>query len=223
MEWMANGAWLGHVGIILLIAAVLTSREPLRSIFLALGAVFGVATSIFVIDRPSYALLFSLLVVAMLLRFALRAHRRADVRFSAEEAQLRDGPLAGVDPVMVRRLIDEGHWLDAQRGEVLVAEAQAAPCLFFMASGTAEVTHDGAVVGHCATGDLIGEATVIDGGSATATVRLITPARLWFVPAERLRAFLAANPSVRALLADRFAAALRAKLASANARAAQPG
>jgi CRP/FNR family transcriptional regulator, cyclic AMP receptor protein len=70
---------------------------------------------------------------------------------------------------------------------------------------------------------LIGEATVIDGSSATASVRLATPARLWFIPAERLRAFVAANPVVRTLLQDRFTATLRTKLANANARAAQAG
>lgn len=221
MKWLADGAWLGHAGILLLIAAVLTSRDLHRSVLFGLAAMFGVATSIFVIDRPSYALLFSLLVVVMLLRFAVRALSRAGVRFTEEEAKLRDGPFIGVDPVMVRRLIDEGHWLDAQRGDVLVAEAQAAPCLFFLASGTAEVRHANAVVGHCTSGDLIGEASVLNGGSATATVRLLTPARLWFVPAERLRAFLVADGKLRAVLQDRFAEALRTKLASANARAAQ--
>jgi hypothetical protein len=220
MEWIAEAAWLGHVGILLLIAAVLTSREPHRSVLLSLAALFGVATSIFVIDRPSYALLFSLLVVAMLLRYALRAHRRADVQFSAEEARLRAHHLAGIDPVMARRLIDEGHWLNAQRGEVLIVQSQAAPCLFFLATGAAEVARDEVVVGHCAAGDLVGEATVMDGASATATVRLATNARMWFVPAERLRAFLAAHPHVRAVLQDRFAQALRTKLGDANARAA---
>jgi len=223
MDWVAEAAWLGHAGILLLIGAVLTAREPLRSVLFAIAAMFGVATSIFVIDRPSYALLFSLLVVAMLLRYALSAHRRADVQFSAEETRLRAHQLAGIDAVMARRLIDEGHWLDAQRGDVLVVQAQAAPCLFFLATGAAEVICEGVVIGHCAAGDLVGEATVMDGGSATATVRLATNARLWFVPAERLRTFLSENPDVRAILQDRFAQALRTKLGDANARAASIG
>ena len=221
MIWASDGAWLGHVGILLLIAAVLTGREPHRSVLFALGAVFGVATSIVVVDRPSYALLFSLLVVAMLLRFALRALKRADVRFSPDDALLRDAHLAGLDAIVARRLIDEGHWIEASRGDVLIHQAQAAPCLFFIAAGAAEVLHDDVPIGQCSTGDLIGEATVVDGGGATATVRLITNARLWFVPAERLRAFLSANPAARLVLQDGFAVALRSKLGDANARAAQ--
>jgi CRP/FNR family transcriptional regulator, cyclic AMP receptor protein len=223
MTWLTDWAWLGHVGIVLLIAAVLTGREPHRSVLFAAGALFGVATSIFVIDRPSYAFLFSLLVVAMALRFALHAVKRADVRFSADEARLRDAHFGGLDAIIARRLIDEGHWIDALRGDVLIHQAQAAPCLFFIAAGAAEVTRDGVNVGQCSVGDLIGEATVVDGGSATATVRLITNARLWFVPAERLRAFLAANPAARAVLQDGFAQALRTKLGDANARAALTG
>lgn len=223
MTWFSDGAWLGHVGILLLIAAVLVAREPLRSILFGLGAMFGVATSIIVIDRPSYALLFSLLVVAMLLRYALLALRRADVRFSDEENLLRSAHFSGLDAVVARRLIDEGHWIDAARGDVLIHQTQAAPCLFFMAAGAAAVERDGTPVGQCSAGDLIGEATVVDGGSATATVRLITAARLWFVPAERLRAFLAANPAARSVLQDGFAQALRSKLGDANARAALAG
>ncbi|NJS13760.1 MAG: cyclic nucleotide-binding domain-containing protein [Sphingopyxis sp.] len=223
MEWIAEAAWLGHAGILLLIVAVLTEQEPRRSILLAIAALLGVAASIFVIDRPSYALLFSLLIVAMLLRYALREHRRVDVHFSSEESQLRSLHLGGIDPAMARRLIDEGHWIDGQREEILVQQGQAAPCLFFIASGAAEVSRDGVGVGHCAAGDLVGEATVMDGGGATATVRLATGARLWFIPAERLRAFIAANPQVRSVLQDRFAEALRTKLGDANARAARAG
>ena len=223
MNWLADGAWLGHVGILLLIAAVMASREPVRSILFGLGALFGVATSIFVIDRPSYALLFSLLVVAMLLKTALGALNRADVRFTADDAALRQAHFGGLEPVTARRLIDEGHWIEASRGDVLIHQAQAAPCLFFIAAGAAEVVRDDVNVGQCTAGDLVGEATVVDGGGATATVRLITNARLWFVPAERLRAFLEANPAARAVLQDGFAQALRSKLGDANARAAQAG
>lgn len=223
MTWLSDGAWLGHVGILLLIAAVLAVREPQRSTLFGAAALFGVATSIFVIDRPSYALLFSLLVVAMLLRYALVALKRADVRFSDDETMLRNAHFAELDAVVARRLIDEGHWIDAAREDVLIHQAQAASCLFFIAAGAAAVERDGVSIGQCSAGDLIGEATVVDGGSATATVRLITRARLWFVPAERLRAFLVANPAARGALQDSFAHALRSKLGDANARAAQAG
>src|SRR3546814_18381254 len=67
---------------------------------------------------------------------------------------------------------------------------------------------------------LVGEATVLDGSHATGTVILTSNARLWFVPAAALRAYLAANPDIAAVLHEGFARALRGKLASANTRIA---
>ncbi len=67
---------------------------------------------------------------------------------------------------------------------------------------------------------LIGEATVLDGTHATGTVLLASNARLWFVPAPALRAYLAANPEIAGTLHEGFARALRGKLASANTRLA---
>jgi CRP-like cAMP-binding protein len=49
---------------------------------------------------------------------------------------------------------------------------------------------------------------------------LASNARLWFVPAAALRAYLAANPGIAAELHEGFARALRGKLANANTRIA---
>lgn len=220
MESLFDLAWLGHAGIILLIAAVAVPREEHRAVLVGVAATFGMAVSIFVLDRPSYAFLFAMVIVALLFRLALRAYQHFDVRFSGEDRMLLDAHLSAMGPALARRLIDEGHWISSTKGDVLVEESQAAPCLFFLASGTAAVSRDGVEVGRCGAGDLIGEATALDGGAASGTVRLATNARLWFVPAERLRAFLEANPEARGKLQAGFARALRTKLDAANARAA---
>jgi CRP/FNR family transcriptional regulator, cyclic AMP receptor protein len=213
-------AWLGHVAIALLIAAVLVRRERDRAMLVALAALLGVAVSVLVLDRLSLALMFALVVAAIGAKAALRAAGRANVRFSDEDRLLRDAHLAALDPALARQLIDAGHWIDGRKGDVLVEEMQAAPCLFFLASGHAQVSRDGVDVGRCGAGDLIGEATAVEGGAASGTVRLSTAARMWFIPAERLRLFLGDNPAARAVLAEGFTRALRTKLASANARAA---
>src|SRR3546814_7954178 len=75
-------------------------------------------------------------------------------------------------------LIDQGHWISAKRGEVLIRENQAAPSLFYLAEGRALIQRDGADVGTLADGALIGEATVLDGSHATGTVILTSNARL---------------------------------------------
>lgn len=220
MQNILDMDWFGHAGIILLIGAVVVPREAHRIMLAGAAATFGMAASIFVLDRPSYALLFALVIVALLLRLALRTYQHFDVRFSNEDRMLLDGHLGTMGPALARRLIDEGHWISATKGDVLVEESQAAPCLFFLASGTAAVTRDGVDVGYCSAGDLIGEGTALEGGAASGTVRLATNARLWFIPAERLRALLKADPEVQGQLQAGFARALRTKLDAANVRAA---
>lgn len=70
-------------------------------------------------------------------------------------------------------------------------------------------------------GDLIGEATILTGEAATATVTLEGPARFWCGPADRLRVYLAENPEVRAALQSRFSDALKEKLVATNRALAQ--
>lgn len=223
MSVSANWVWLGHLGILLLIAAILAPREGQRAVLLLLASVDGIAASIFVLDRPSYALLFALAAVAIMVKWAWSHYQSLNIAFTPEEDGLRTAHLAGLEPHLARRLIDEGHWIAAKKGDVLIEEAQAAPCLFYLANGTATVFRDAVEVGRCVGGDLIGEGTALEGGAATGTVRLATNARLWFVPAERLRAFLAVNAGTEAALQNSFARALRTKLADANSRAAQEG
>ena len=99
--------------------------------------------------------------------------------------------------------------------------SQAAPSLFYLSEGQAAIVRNGIEIGKLADGALIGEATVLDGANATGTVTLASNARLWFVPAAALRAYLAANPGIAGALHEGFARALRGKLASANTRIAE--
>jgi CRP-like cAMP-binding protein len=223
MQGAESFAWLGHAGILLLLAAVLVPRENQRAVLLVLAALDGIAASIVLLGRPSYALLFALVIVAILLKAALRAYNQVNVRFAAEEVAFRTHHFPSLPLDLARRLFDEGHWISGRKGDVLIEEAQAAPCLFYLASGVAMVSRDGANVGRCGDGDLIGEATVLDGGAASGTVRLATAAQLWFIPAARLRVFLDSNAAARDAVQTAMVAALRAKLAGANARSAESG
>ena len=168
--------------------------------------------------------LFTLLILAILLvNLGLIARlwwQGSQTRFSREEQELRDLHFQGLPPATARTLIDQGFWISARRGEVLIRENEAAPCLFYLADGRAAIRRDGADVGALADGALIGEATVLDGAHATGTVVLTSNARLWFIPAAGLRAYLGTHPDVAGALHEGFARALRGKLASANGRIA---
>lgn len=213
-------AWLGYAGLLLLLAASLATHPMALRIGLGLAAVAGLLLSLLIVGGVGFAMLFALLLLANLWRIANLAYHEANVAFSAEEQALRDQHFGTMSAQAARRLIDQGHWIGAKRGEVLIREDQAVPSLFYLASGSADIRRGTEVVGSVSDGALIGEATVLDGDSATGTVQLATNIRLWFVPAQALRGYLAANPDIAASLHEGFARALRGKLASANTRLA---
>ncbi len=215
-----ESAWFVYGALLLLLATSFVVRLDYVRIGLAAAALVAVPLVLFREPDLGYgALVLAILIVnlAILARLWLRQQQ---VRFSAEEDALRREHFNGLNAVAARGLIDQGHWISAKRGEVLIRENQAAPSLFYLAEGQATIRRDGADVGRLTDGALIGEATVLDGTHATGTVALASNARLWFVPAAALRAYLAANPDIASALHEGFARALRGKLASANTRIA---
>lgn len=213
-------AWFGYGALLVLLAASLVARVDHVRIGLAIAALLALPVAIFGWHGTGYSLLILAILLVNLGLIARLWLNRTKVSFSAEEQALRDRHFDGLGPVAARALIDQGHWISARRGEMLIRENEAAPCLFYLAEGTAAIHRDGQDVGALADGALIGEATVLDGTHATGTVVLTSNSRLWFIPAAGLRAWLAARPDVAAALHEGFARALRGKLASANARIA---
>lgn len=219
---MANfdPAWFGYGALVALLTASFVARVNHVRFGLAIAALLALPVALY----GWRGTLFTLLILAILLvNLGLIARlwlQGSQVRFSPEEQELRDLHFKGLPPATARTLIDEGFWISAKRGEVLIRENEAAPCLFYLAEGRAAIRRDGADVGALADGALIGEATVLDGAHATGTVVLTSNARLWFIPAAGLRAYLGTHPDVAGALHEGFARALRGKLASANGRIA---
>jgi hypothetical protein len=215
-----NPTMFGYGALILLLAASFAVRLDHLRLGLTGAALLALPIAVFNWGGTGYIILV-LAILLVNLGMAVRLwFGDAAVRFSTEEQALRRAHFEGLSPATARRLIDQGHWISARRGEVLIRENQAAPSLFYLAEGEATIQRDGIEVGTVSDGTLIGEATVLDGGHAMGTVWLTTNSRLWFVPAAALRAFLAANPDIAGALHEGFARALRGKLASANARIA---
>lgn len=219
---MANfeSAWFVYGALLLLLATSFVVRIDYVRIGLAAAALVAVPLVVFREPDVGYGMLVLAILVVNLGILARIWLRERKVRFSAEEEAMRREHFSALSPVAARGLIDQGHWISAKRGEILIRENQAAPSLFYLAEGLAAIRRDGAEVGKLSDGALIGEATVLDGTHATGTVLLGSNARLWFVPAAALRAYLAANPAIASTLHEGFARALRGKLASANARLA---
>lgn len=221
---MANidPVWFGSGALLLLLAASLAARIDHVRICLAAAALLALPVAVFHWRGAGYVVLVAAVLLVNIALLARLWFRGAHLAFSVEEQELRRLHLGSLAAASARRLLDQGYWISARRGEILIRENQATPSLFYLAEGEAVIQRDGVEIGTLSDGALIGEATVLDGAQATGTVILASNARLWFVPASALRAYLAANPDIAGALHEGFARALRGKLASANTRIAEP-
>jgi CRP-like cAMP-binding protein len=217
-----SGALVLQLGCALLVAAAITARRTPRML-LAGVAVTGLAhTAWWSGDWIMGAWMGLLLAccLALLGRDWLTDRR---VRFTAEEETMLAGFLAGVPRHVSRHLIDRGLWLHGTVGDELTREGVPVERLVYLASGSALVMSDARQVASCGPGDLIGEASILTGEPATATVILAGPARFWCMPAAELRHHLDGDEALRVQLERSFARALRNKLHASNRTIAAAG
>ena len=146
---MANfdPAWFGYAALLLVLATSFALTLAHVRIGLALGAFVAVPLVYYHASGAGYLLLVVLILVANL-GLAVRGWAGdTQVRFTSEEQVLRQAHFDRLSAANARRLIDQGHWISARRGEILIRENQATPSLFYLADGTATVRRDGADVG----------------------------------------------------------------------------
>lgn len=205
-----------QAGYAMLVAAALAARRSTSRLFLALAAALGlVAALAWRLDLVAAGWMVLLLVSALTL-FIAEESRNRRARFTPEDEMMREAVLQGVPRAVARHLIDQGLWLSGKAGDRLTEEGAPVQHVVFLAEGVAGVATAGQRVATVGPGDLIGEATILSGEAATATVTLDGPARFWCGPADRLRVYLAENPEVRAALQSRFSDALKEKLVATN-------
>ena len=215
---MALGLYLAIFGV-LLVALLVRARlanHVLLGVVGAIGLIYGVWIHGFL---AGVLPLLILLVAAVQVASVVGANQAA--KFTAEEKLMLEGPLAGLGRAQARRLIDQGIWMDAREGDVLVKAGEPAAQLYYLATGAGDVHSRGKLVGRVVPGQLIGEATVLGEAAAIATVTVTEPARIWCAQGRTLNAYLAANPDARHALEHSFTVSLREKLDAMN-RAASP-
>ncbi len=88
--------------------------------------------------------------------------------------------------------------------------------LHFFLAGSAQVTVCGRKVGMVGPTSLVGEAAFLTGETASATVTVLRPSRVFSIEVARLREHLERHPSVRQVLEARIGANLGQKLRSTN-------
>lgn len=219
----SSAGMLGHLFYLLLIASMLSSRIY----WLRVGVVGAALTEIafaLLISNDMAALFWMVLLLAVSLIQLVRlmlADRTAV--FTDDEQQMVRSVFRELDSQDARKLLDKGFWIDGGEGRELIQEGSAVSHLYYLAKGKAEVRSAGNTVGHCKSGDLIGEGTVLTSETATGTVTLTENSHLWCVPAPVLQDYLEKNVAVRSVIDRRISEALKSKLRATNVALSKVG
>lgn len=216
----ANGGWLAQLACALLVFALMSESMRRMRIVLAVAALAMLGYAVAFSGDGMLAFWSAVLLGANLLQLGRLIAQGRGIRFDAADEALRATLMPDLPRPHARALIDQGNWVSGRPGEQLTHEDQAVSHLFFLREGLANVEHRGQPVGQCRPGDLIGDATALDGTPATGTVTLGAPSRFWCIEAPRLREYLAQHPELRSGLERRVNESLRAKLEVANQRLA---
>ncbi|QNQ11210.1 Crp/Fnr family transcriptional regulator [Sphingomonas alpina] len=201
----------------LLVAAMLSGKPRLMRLLIALAAILILLRAALLVHDGAAIVWMAILLTAWLLKlWGDRRENAATTLFDEREEAMRSGCLNDLPRGAARLFIDQGLWLEGATGEILTNEGQTVDHIYFLASGEARASSGGRTVGMCRPGDLIGEATVLSGGAATATVTLVSPATFWCASTADVRQFLDDHDSLRITIERSFSNALREKLRAAN-------
>ncbi|MEO7691122.1 MAG: cyclic nucleotide-binding domain-containing protein [Sphingomonas sp.] len=205
-----------QLGYALLVAA-LFARTPqrMRQLIAASAIVLLLRATLLFSDLATISWMGLLLAIWLVMLWGDRTHQ-GKIRFTDDEEAMRTGFLSALPRSAARQFIDQGLWLSGTAGEVLTREGEPVDNLYYLLSGDAEATSQGRQVGTCRAGDLIGEATILSGDAATATVTLNGPATFWCASTTALRRFLDDHDGLRVAIERSLASAVKDKLRAAN-------
>jgi CRP-like cAMP-binding protein len=141
---------------------------------------------------------------------------RRGVSFSEEERELYRTVFHRFAPVDFLKLIRLGAWRSAAPGEHLTRQGEALEDLKLIYNGEVVIERDGAEVARSRDGTLVGEMSYVQGGYATATVRVLRPTRYLSWPRKELRRLLKRNPAMDLAMQTVFSMDLTRKLTQAS-------
>lgn len=87
--------------------------------------------------------------------------------------------LKNIDSSQVRELVESMYALQISKGEYVIREGEVGAHLYVSAEGQFEVIKNGVVLGVMGTGKAFGELAILYNCTRTASVRVLSDARLW--------------------------------------------
>jgi cAMP-dependent protein kinase regulator len=117
------------------------------------------------------------------------AHRPRTASVMAEISYLP--PFGHLDPVQLALVAQAGSWQSVAPGTEVVRQGEGGEDFYAVASGQLKVVKDGEAVKTLGVGDHFGEVALLFAAPQAATVRAITPVRLFRLPHEGFHAVMA--------------------------------
>ncbi len=145
---------------------------------------------------------------------------RRSVSFSEEEQELYQTIFPRCAPVEFMKLMGVGAWKSGEPGAVLATQDEHVEELLIIYNGEVAVEKDGAEVARLKDGTWIGEMSYLQGGNASATVRVVRTTRYVAWPKGALTQLLKRNPTMDVAMKSVLSSDLIQKL-SGNSNSGQ--
>ncbi len=137
---------------------------------------------------------------------------RRSISFSEEEQELFQTIFPRFAPVEFMKLMRVGAWKSGEPGTVLATQDEHVEELLIIYNGEVAVEKDGAEVVRLKDGTWVGEMSYLQGGNASATVRITRPTRYVAWPKDALTKLLKRNPTMDVAMQSVLSADLIQKL-----------
>ncbi len=145
---------------------------------------------------------------------------RRGVSFSEEEQELYQTIFTGFTPVEFMKVLRVGSWKTGEPGTVLAEQDKPIDELIVIYNGEVAVEKNGAEVVRLRDGTWIGEMSYLQGGNASATVRVMRTTRYMAWPKGALTQLLKRNPTMDVAMQSVLSSDLIQKL-SGNSNSVQ--
>ena len=209
---------LGHLSYTLTGLSFFMRDMMLLRVLSIASCVVGIVYGYLIPSGPLWLVIFWLILflvinVGRIIHLTLE---RRGVSFSEEERELYRTVFHRFGPVEFLKLIRLGAWRSAEPGEHLTRQGEALEDLKLIYNGEVAIERDGAEVARSRDGTLIGEMSYVQGGNATATVRVLRPTHYLSWPRKELRRLLKRNPTMDLAMQTVFSMDLTRKLTQAS-------
>jgi hypothetical protein len=214
------GGLVGHTSYLLLVVSMLMRTMLWLRVFVIASAFVAITYDAVWLKDPVGVFWETTLVLVNIVQIILLWREDRAARFTEEEGFFIRTRLRGLSDGQARRLMDAGEWVDLTDGAILTEQGKAPAHLVFVASGRVGIHVDAHRVAECGPGAFVGEMSLIDDGTASATARAEGAARIWRIATGRLEALRQSRPEQTAALDAAIARDIRAKLVTLNRLAA---